>query len=172
MYSAARARNMTSGSILGHLTAFSLPLMIENLFQLLYNTADTIIVGRCIDKSALAAVGATSMVIWLVTAVFMGFSTGVTTMAARCYGAREYDEFRRIARNAFGAIPLVGIALMIPSMLLVPQVLDVINTPADIYVGRSSICVPIFLPCQRSQYSISAAAFCVQWEIPSGRSPS
>ena len=134
MYSAARARNMTSGSILGHLTAFSLPLMIENLFQLLYNTADTIIVGRCIDKSALAAVGATSMVIWLVTAVFMGFSTGVTTMAARCYGAREYDEFRRIARNAFGAIPLVGIALMIPSMLLVPQVLDVINTPADIYV--------------------------------------
>lgn len=129
------ARDMTSGGVLRHLTVFSLPLMIENLFQLLYNTADTIIVGRCIDKEALAAVGATSMVIWLVTAIFMGFSTGVTTMTARCYGARRYDEFRGIVRNAFGAILLVSIVLMIPAMHFVPQVLEIINTPADIRDG-------------------------------------
>lgn len=132
MNSAAASRDMTSGSIWRHLAAFSLPLMMENLFQLLYNTADTIIVGRCIDKSALAAVGATTMVIWLITAVFMGFSSGVTTMAARCYGARECDEFRRIVRNAFGAIPLLGVALTALVMPFIPQVLTLINTPADI----------------------------------------
>ena len=67
---------MTSGSILRHLVAFSVPLLIGNVFQQLYNTVDSVVVGNFVGKHALAAVGSVSPVINMLIGFFTGFATG------------------------------------------------------------------------------------------------
>ena len=70
------ARSMTSGSILKQIILFSLPLMLGNIFQMLYNTVDSIVVGNYVGKEALAAVGSTTVIINMLVFFFNGFSIG------------------------------------------------------------------------------------------------
>ena len=70
--------DMTAGPIIRQIVFFALPLMLGNLFQMMYNTADTIVVGNFVGKEALAAVGATSMITNLAVFFFSGFSTGAS----------------------------------------------------------------------------------------------
>lgn len=81
------ARNMTQGSIVMQLVAFSLPLMLGNVFQMLYNTVDSIVVGNFVGTEALAAVGSTTMIVNIMVFFFNGFSTGATVAIARRFGA-------------------------------------------------------------------------------------
>ena len=67
---------MTSGPIVRQLVAFALPLMLGNVFQMLYNTVDSIIVGNFVSKQALAAIGSTTMIVNMLVFFFNGFSTG------------------------------------------------------------------------------------------------
>ena len=80
---------MTEGSILGHLIRFSLPLLLGNLFQQLYNTVDSIVVGNFVSKEALAAVGSTGSIINMVVSMMSGLSIGATVVIAQYYGARS-----------------------------------------------------------------------------------
>ena len=89
------ARDMTSGSIVKQVILFSLPLMLGNIFQMLYNTVDSIVVGNFVGKEALAAVGSTSMITNMIVFFFNGFSVGVGVVIARDFGARDLKRLHR-----------------------------------------------------------------------------
>ena len=90
---------MTQGSILREIILFSLPLMLGNAFQMLYNTVDVIVVGNFVGKEALAAVGSTTMITNMFVFFFNGFATGAGVVISRNFGARRYKELH----DAFGA---------------------------------------------------------------------
>ena len=80
---------MTQGTIWKHLLAFALPLMIGNLFQQLYNTVDSIVVGQFVSKQALAAVGSTTSIINMLVGFFSGVSVGAGVVISQRFGAKD-----------------------------------------------------------------------------------
>lgn len=83
---------MTEGSIIKSIMLFSIPLLIGNLFQQLYNTADSVIAGNFIGKEALAAVGSSNSLINLIIGLFIGISTGAGVIIAQYYGAKDKEK--------------------------------------------------------------------------------
>ena len=88
-------RDMTEGSIAGHLTAFALPLLFGNVFQMLYNTVDSIVVGNFVGKEALAAISSTTMIVNIMIFFFNGFSIGGGVVISQYFGARKLKELHR-----------------------------------------------------------------------------
>ena len=127
------AMDMTHGPLLGKILLFSLPLMASNLLQLLFNTADIVVVGRWAGHQSLAAVGSTACVINLVINLLVGISVGVNVVIARSLGdtGREED-----IANALHTAMLVGIAggvlLGLGGILASEWMLDLIAAPADV----------------------------------------
>ena len=78
---------MTEGAILPQLVLFTLPLLLGNIFQMLYNTVDTLVVGNYVSTQALAAVGSTTMVVNIAVFFFNGFSVGASVVIGQEYGA-------------------------------------------------------------------------------------
>ena len=126
------ARDMTSGSIWGQLVLFALPLMLGNVFQMLYNTVDSVIVGNFVSKQALAAIGSTSMITNIMVFFFNGFSVGASVVIGHYFGAREFDRLHRAIETTMAATFLLCAlftALMLP---LVPPMLRLMSTPDDV----------------------------------------
>ena len=90
-------RDMTQGNIVKQVLLFALPLMLGNVFQMLYNTVDSIVVGNFVGTEALAAVGSTTMIVNMLVFFFNGFSIGAGVVIGRYFGARVYDTV--IPRN-------------------------------------------------------------------------
>ena len=88
-------RNLTIGKPLKLIILFTIPLLIGNLFQQLYSFMDALIVGRTIGKAALAAVGATSSIVFLIIGFAQGTTAGLSILTAQAYGARDYRRVRR-----------------------------------------------------------------------------
>ena len=86
---------MTDGSIIKQIILFSLPLMLGNVFQMLYNTVDSIVVGNFVGTQALAAVGSTTMIVNMLVFFFNGFSTGAGVIIANLFGARNMKSCTR-----------------------------------------------------------------------------
>ena len=86
------AKDMTTGKIDLLLLQFVAPLIMGNLFQMMYNTVDSLVVGNFVGKEALAAVGSTTMIINMLVFFFNGVSTGAGVVISRYYGAREEDR--------------------------------------------------------------------------------
>lgn len=91
---------MTRGGIARQFIAFSIPLLIGNLFQQLYNMADSIIVGNCNGAEALAAVGTSGLPMDVMLAVFLGFSAAATIMVSQYAGAGDQETIRDVVRTA------------------------------------------------------------------------
>ena len=91
---------MTSGVIWKELLLFSIPLLLGNLFQLLYNTVDSIVVGNFVGHQALAAVGASTPLINMLIGFFMGVAAGAGVLVSRFFGARKLEEMHT-AINTF-----------------------------------------------------------------------
>ena len=87
--------DMTQGSVVVQLIAFSIPLLLGEVFQQLYNTADTLIVGRFVSKQALAAVSATSNIVNILIGLFAGISTGATVDISNRFGAQDDTGLKR-----------------------------------------------------------------------------
>ena len=83
---------MTRGSIARLLLAFAIPLMLGNLFQQLYNTVDSLIVGNFVGKQALAAVGCTGPIINTLIGLFGGLAAGATVVISQYYGAKDWEK--------------------------------------------------------------------------------
>ncbi len=129
----AGAMDMTHGPLLGKILLFSLPLMASNLLQLLFNTADIVVVGRWAGHASLAAVGSTACIINLVINLLVGISVGVNVVIARYLGETGREE--EIA-NALHTALLIGIAggalLGLGGILASGWMLDLISAPADV----------------------------------------
>lgn len=82
-------KDLTKGNILTGLIAFTLPLLMGNFFQVLYNTADTLIVGQTLGKDALASVGATGSINFLIVGFAQGMTAGLTILTAQRFGAKD-----------------------------------------------------------------------------------
>ncbi len=123
---------MTEGDVKKKIIAFAIPLFIGQLFQQMYNTADSLIVGRLIGTSALAAVTATGSLIYLIVGFFMGFSTGAGVVIATDIGAQN-DEAVSQGVHTTVAMGVVATVIMTAlGMLFTPQILIWMDTPGDV----------------------------------------
>lgn len=124
---------MTDGIIWKQLLLFSLPLLIGNLFQQLYNMVDSIVVGNFIGGSALAAVGAGSAVINLLIGLFMGLTTGAGVVIAQFYGARDQEKVHQAVHTSAAFVLIFGLVLTILGLVLCKPILSWIHTPANVF---------------------------------------
>ncbi|MDE7277683.1 MAG: MATE family efflux transporter [Lachnospiraceae bacterium] len=124
--------DMCSGSILGKILLFALPLMCSSLLQLLFNAADIIVVGRFAGDNSLAAVGSTSSLINLLTNFFMGLSVGANVLVARFFGARNQKELTETVHTAMTLSLYSGILLTLIGLVGAKRILIWMNTPADV----------------------------------------
>ena len=129
---------ITEGVIWKQLLFFFFPILLGTLFQQLYNTADTVVVGRFVGTQALAAVGgSTGQIVNLVVNFFVGLASGATVIVARYYGARDRIKLNNALHTAI-ALSIVGsIVTGIAGILLTPSLLKMMNTPADVIEGST-----------------------------------
>lgn len=123
---------MTEGSIGRKIIAFALPLFLGNLFQQLYNTADSLIVGNFLGSNALAAVSSSGNLIFLMVGFFHGIAAGSGVVIARYYGARELKSVKKAVHTTIAFGLAAGIFLTIAGVLLTSHILIWMGTPADV----------------------------------------
>lgn len=129
--------DMTRGSVLGQLVAFSVPLLIGNIFQQLYNTVDSVVVGNFVGKEALAAVGSVGPVINMLIGFFNGFATGAGVVISRHYGARQRENVRTAVQTTIAMTILMSIALSALGVVLTPALLRMMQTPEEVLAHAS-----------------------------------
>lgn len=126
------AVDMTSGPIAKQLILFAVPLLFGNLFQLLYNTVDTLVVGNFVGKEALAAVGSTASIINMVVLFFNGISVGGGVVIGQYYGARDMKKLHQAVETTMAVTFLCSVFLAAGAVLTVPAMLKFMSTPDDV----------------------------------------
>ena len=129
---AQRKINMTEGPLFRSTLLFSLPLMFSGWLQLLFNAADTIVVGRFSGAQALAAVGSTGSINQLIICLFLGLGTGANVVVARAIGAKEYDHASQSAHTAVAVSLLSGVLLAVLGFFLSHPLLVMMDSPDDV----------------------------------------
>lgn len=127
--------DITQGVIWKQLLAFFFPLWFGTFFQQLYNTVDTVVVGRFVGKTALAAVGSTGVVVNLTVGVFTGLASGAVVIIAQHYGARRGPEVFRSVHTAMLLSLLLGAFFMAAGFLLTPWSLRAMGTTEEALPG-------------------------------------
>lgn len=126
---------MTEGTIWKRIILFAIPLFLGNLFQQMYNTADSLIVGNFLGSDALAAVSSSGSLIFLMVGFFNGIAVGAGVVVARYYGAREMEKVQKAIHTTIAFGILSGIVLTVVGIVLAPQILVWMGTPADVLVN-------------------------------------
>ena len=123
---------LTEGTIWKKIIAFAVPIFLGNLFQQLYNTADSLIVGNFIGSDALAAVSSSGNLIFLMVGFFNGIAMGAGVVIARYFGARKLEELEKAVHTlvAFGLV--AGVVLTVVGMLATPYILQWMGTPESV----------------------------------------
>ncbi|MBR4599276.1 MAG: MATE family efflux transporter, partial [Treponema sp.] len=124
--------DMTTGNIWFLIIRFALPLLLGNLFQQLYNTVDSIILGNYVGKEALASVGATSPFVNTLIGFFMGFSTGGSILISQFFGAKNIGSLRKTIHTLILSTVILGILFTILGMNLNLFLLKLNATPEDV----------------------------------------
>ncbi|MBE6586053.1 MAG: MATE family efflux transporter [Ruminococcaceae bacterium] len=130
-----RTTDMTAGSPTRHLLVFSLPLIITNLGQQFYMIVDAAIVGRGVGVQALAAVGATDWIYWLILWTVTGMTQGISTFVSRYFGDKNYDDMNKSIAMCTLLCGAVGGVLSVAGLILAKPLLLLLNTPEDILEG-------------------------------------
>ena len=125
-------KDLTSGNPLKVILWFSFPLVLGNLFQQFYNLADTIIVGRFVGVDALAAVGSTGSINYMILGFVIGICNGFAIPIAQYFGARSYSDMRRYVANSAWLSLAGAVILTAATVLLTRPILQLMQTPADI----------------------------------------
>ena len=126
-----RTISLTRGSIRINLVKFAMPLFLGNLFQQLYNAADSLIVGNFLGSEALAAVSSSSPLIFMMIGFFNGLAIGAGVVISRAYGAGDDGDLEKAVHTdiAFGLIS--GLVLTVFASLFTPSILALMKTPED-----------------------------------------
>ena len=130
--------DMTEGSIVKLLIAFSIPLLMGNIFQQLYNTVDSLVVGNFVGKEALAAVGSTGPVINTLITFFGGLSLGATVIISRFFGAHDDEKLHAAIETTMALTFLSGVVCTILGMVAAPWLLRFMDTPEDVMPEAST----------------------------------
>lgn len=121
--------DMTQGSITRQLISFAFPLLIGNLFQQLYNTVDTWVVGNFVSDNAFAAVGSMGPIVNMFIGFFLGFSAGTGALISQNFGAKNEDAIEKLVHTAIVMTFVIGILFTISGHLLTPMLLDFAKIP-------------------------------------------
>ena len=137
-------KDLTKGSPTKLILMFTMPILIGNIFQQLYNMADTLIVGRTIGADALAAVGCTGSIMFFIIGFAQGLTSGLSIVIAQRFGAGDEEGVRR--SFATGIVIAVGITVVLTavSVLIARPVLELMQTPAKIIDDAYSYIVVIY----------------------------
>ncbi len=145
-------QDMTEGKPLKMILSFSIPLLIGNLFQQLYNMADSVIVGRMVGMNALAALGATGAIFFLIIGSVMGLTTGFSIITAQRFGAGDEEGVRRSLAMSILLCIFFTVLLTAISVLTARPLLSLMNTPADIFEDAWLYIVIIYAGLGASMY--------------------
>ncbi len=126
------AKDMTLGSPWKRIMEFSVPMLLGNIAQQLYNTADSVIVGMYVGDNALAAVGSASPILNLLLALFVGISTGAGIVVSQSFGARDREGLSKAIGNCISLTFVATIVIMIVGPLITRPLLNLLDTPASI----------------------------------------
>ena len=127
-----RSTDMTTGSIWKRMVSFAVPVFLGNLCQQLYNTVDSVIVGKFVGKQALAAVASSGNLIFMMTGFFMGLFIGAGIVIAQYFGARNYEKVRSAVHTDIAFALCCGVLLTLLGVFYTPTLLTWMRTPADV----------------------------------------
>ena len=125
--------DMTVGNPMKIILNFTLPIFLGNVFQQFYNMADAVIVGKFVGNKALAAVGSTGTIMFLIYGFVVGMTAGFTVPTAQKFGAGDMKGMRRTVAGAGILSLIVGAMLTVLFMLFMKPLLTFMNTPSDIF---------------------------------------
>ena len=123
---------MTTGKPWAKILVFTLPMLLGNIAQQLYNTVDTIVVGKYIGDNALAAVGSCGPIVNMLLVLFIGISAGASIMVSQYFGARNREDLSQTIGNCITATVICCGVLILVATPLIRPLLEVLNTPATI----------------------------------------
>ena len=126
------AKDMTLGSPWKRIMEFSIPMLLGNIAQQLYNTADSVIVGMYVGDNALAAVGSASPILNLLLALFVGISTGAGIVVSQSFGARDREGLSKGIGNCISLTFLATVFIMVVGPLITRPLLELLDTPESI----------------------------------------
>ena len=139
-----KVNQITEGVIWKQLLLFFFPIVFGTFFQQIYNTADTIVVGRFVGKQALAAVGGSaSQIANLIVGFFVGLSSGAAVVISQFYGAKDKKDLSKALHTAFAFSLAAGVVLTIVGIFFARPALLLMKTPADV-VDDSAIYLQIY----------------------------
>ena len=124
--------DMTEGPLTTKIIKFTIPVMLSGILQLLFNTADVIVVGRFTGKTALAAVGSTGSLINLLVSLFMGLSIGTNVLVARYQGAKDDKSVSETVHTSIALGIVGGLILLIIGIVATRPLLEMMATPEDV----------------------------------------
>lgn len=137
-------KDMTKGRVVRQILAFSLPLLLGNLFQQLYNMVDCIIVGKYIGTNALAAVGSTGSVNFLIIGFVLGIASGFCIPVSQYFGSRDYDRMRKTVAHMVYLGGAISLVLTVLTLIFTRDILILMLTPEDLLDSAYSYIIVIF----------------------------
>ena len=165
----ARVKDMTSGRPLGLIITFALPLMFGNVFQQLYTVIDTMVVGKALGVDALAALGATDWLYWMLLGMVQGITQGFGILMAREFGAKQFEKLRKVIGNSVTLAVVFAVFFLILGQAIARPMLELLKTPDQIiddallYLRIMFIGLPIVMA-----YNLLA---CILRALGDGRTP-
>ena len=124
--------DMTVGNSFRHLLLFSLPLVVGNLFQQLYNMVDTWVVGNYVSNEAFSAVGTVGPVLNTLVGLFLGLASGAGVVISQYYGAKRFDRVQTAVHTSIVLTLILGVAFTIIGIFITPLMVSVMNTPPEV----------------------------------------
>ncbi|MFB0971984.1 MAG: MATE family efflux transporter [Neofamilia sp.] len=131
-------RDLTQGKPLNLLLALSIPQILSAVLQLMYNTVDALIVGNFVGEFALAGVGLSMPIIFLMNSVMLGLGAGVSIIVGQYFGAKEYIDMRKTVGTSIVALVPLTILISIVAVFATDPILRIINTPPEAFEHASS----------------------------------
>ena len=138
---------MTEGSIGRQIIKFAVPLFLGNLFQQLYNTADTLIVGRLLGSGALAAVSSTGSLVFLLVGFFGGICMGAGVVISRFFGAKDDHSLELAIHTTLAFSLAAGVFLTVFGSIFAPQILIWMDTPEEVLAEATEYIRVYFAGC-------------------------
>ena len=147
-----QAVDMTVGEPWKKIVIFTIPMLLGNIAQQLYNTVDSIVVGKYVGDNALAAVGSAGPILNLLLVLFVGISMGASIMVSQYFGAKQREELSQTIGNCITLTAIAVVIIMVLSVIIVRPLLELLDTPDSIIDWCTSYLLIMFLGSVGSAY--------------------
>lgn len=150
-------KNLTEGAPLPLLFFFSMPMVVGNLFQQLYNMVDTAVVGKFVGEDAVAAVGSSFPIVFLSVAIAAGLSMGCNVVVSQLFGAGRIHEMKSTVSTAIISLSVLGLIIMGLGTLFAGPLLELLGTDPDIMADSQTYLQIYFGSIYREFFPLKAA---------------